>query len=150
MFCPGFGHFMMNKKIKGAVYLGVFGLAVYKLAAAGKIKSISDNFELQSSNSGLPGDLQVAIYFINGIQVSRQVYYERWNNEVVPVNEHNEKVKSRRKKFGFGLTMVYLVSIIDTIWSSKKYNDKNEIERKISVDINKVGKNFLIRLNYHF
>ena len=150
--CPGLGHFLMKKKFRGAAYMGLFAFFVYKYSSAGKLRTPENTFEMLTVESGFTGAERTvsAWYYINGEEVSFREYNERYQNEVVPVLEYNDKVKSRKNKFKLALAGIYLVSLLDTIFSSNEYEIKSRLEEKVSFDVDPFGRKPSINFNYHF
>ena len=155
-FCPGLGHFLMKKYLKSAVIFGSFAYIFYKHATLGDITEIAtDRFRAHTSSMWI-SDLQSIViteYYVDGVLVSEEVYnehYEAWQREVEPLRQRNDKIKEDRKKFQLGLAAVYLINILDTIFSSKDYEIKRRLEEKVTLDVNPWGRQPSINFNYHF
>jgi hypothetical protein len=155
-FCPGLGHFLMKKYVKSAMIFGSFAYLFYRQVTLGKITEITtDRFRAHTSSMWI-SDLQSIViteYYVDGVLVGEEEYnehYEAWQREVEPLRQRNIKIKEDRKKFQLGLAAVYLINILDTIFSSKDYEIKRRLEEKVTFDVNPWGRQPSINFNYHF
>ena len=154
--CPGLGHFMMKKYVRGAVYSGVFAFLFYKYATFEKKTAIDEDkyqivpvFGISDFTPGEP----IAMYYIDGIQVSSQefhVRYDAWNEEIEPIRRHNEKIDKDKKRLSLYVTGVYLLSLLDSIFSAKSLDMREKIEAKFSFDVKPYDRIPSINFQYRF
>lgn len=152
--CPGLGHLLMKKYTKGVLFSSIFGYLMYNYVKLGKPEHIDNPFSTLSAGLYSPSTPTGALlYFYNGEQITYeeyQVLHGRWEQENEPVRQNNEKIKSDRKKIQTGIAAIYLISLIDTIFSSKSLDTRRKIEEKFSFDLYPWGRKPMINFNYRF
>lgn len=155
--CPGLGHFMMKKYIRGAVYSGVFAFLFYKYATFEKKTHVNEDIYqivpvVGGYGTGIPNE-PIALYYIDGIQVASEEFhlqYDAWNKEMEPVRKRNEKIEKDKKNLSLCLTGVYLLSLLDSIFSVKSLDMREKIEAKFSFDVKPYGRMPSINFQYRF
>ena len=143
-FMPGLGQFIMKKYVKSAIILSSVGFCIYKYLNAGSMKSVERDTEIRIVESN--NNTQKFIYLYKGKEVS----FSYLRSIPEQYHKYNHDLDKKKKTWQFTACCVYLVNIIDILFSIKNYNDKQKIKQKLTLDINPSAYKSEICLSFHF
>ena len=144
LFMPGLGQFINRSYLKGTLFLGGFAYCLIKNSSIESPKSLG---QLRNFSSQFDG--RNTRYFIDGREYSYETWIQIFNDQEDQVkrNEENKKEKNKLKIY---MGAIYLVNILDALITSKRYNNKKTIERRLSLNVDHFGRRPEICLKYRF
>ena len=144
LFMPGLGQLLNKDYLKGTMLLGGFAYCLIKNTTLRESESSGQLRRFYSSFDGFNYR-----YFIDGIEYN----YRTWKqilDEQENRGKNNEKIRKEKKKLKVYLGTIYILNILDALLTSKKFNNKKTIERKLSLEIGSINSKPQICLRYRY
>ena len=95
----------------------------------------------------------MALYYIDGVQVSYEdfhIEYDAWNEKMEPIRRNNEKIKRDKKRLSLFLTGVYLLNLLDSVFTVSSLDMREKIEEKFSFTVEPWKRMPSINFQYRF
>ena len=159
---PGLGMSQMNHKYRAGIYFaGFFAMYLWQNHLTNQLKSLMEGKFSWSTTSapfglteeGNPYYVSYSEYFIDGVLTPMNEWNEKraeWMIENSKILNHNDRILKKRRTIRLGMTVLYLVNLLDTLFQAREHNDLTKLEQKLSFDFNPFIKRPGFEINYRF
>lgn len=144
--CPGLGQFVSGSKFKyrGLLYFTGFTYFFIKYVSLGREKITSDWSQFNIRRDG--GAIMLTI---EGGVFDYGTWLWRMKENAMNIEFNNQLKKDRNAYFAY-VGIIYALNLIDALLTSNKYNNRVEIEKRVSLDVRANQNQSLIGLNFKF